>query len=435
MRDIALFVIAFGLVPFILQNAYIGVLAWSWVSYMNPHRLTWGAAYDFPFAQLIAITLFIALLFNRDKKQFPVTRLTVTWIIFLLWTLVTTSFAIYPDAAWSYELQVFKIQLILFISMWMMGEEKRIKLMVWVIFFSIGFFGIKGGIFTLSTGGSGRVYGPPGSFIGDNNHLATALLMILPLGFYLIRHEIKRRDLKLLMYFFLLMIVASILGSFSRGAFLAIGAVAFYLWLKTPGKIISGTIGATVLIVLVMAMPSHWSDRMGTMKEYEQDQSAQGRLESWQYTINLASNRLTGGGYSSWSEENFDKWAPPDHGGARAAHSIYFAVLADHGWIGLILFLLVFVQGWFLAGKIVKAIKARGSPTDEWILGLASMIKVSLVAYAVGGAFLSLAYFDLPWHLSAILVLLDMEVRKRGLFIEQNTKKEEVRLPERFPVR
>jgi len=33
------------------------------------------------------------------------------------------------------------------------------------------------------------------------------------------------------------------------------------------------------------------------------------------------------------------------------------------------------------------------------------MIQVSLIGYAAGGAFLGMAYFDLPYHLVIILVL------------------------------
>lgn len=415
MRDVIIFIIAFGLVPYILRHSYIGVLAWSWFSYMNPHRLTWGAAYDFPFAQMIAGTLFISLLFNREEKKFPINHLTVTWILFLVWTMITTAAAIYPDDAWTYEIQVFKIQLILFISLWMMGRPERIKLMVWVIFFSVGFFGIKGGLFTIMTGGGGRVFGPAGSFIEDNNHLAVALLMVIPLGFYLRKYEVERKLYKNLLLLCILLIAAAVLGSFSRGALLAISAVSFYLWLKTPGKLITGTLGLVILAMLILMMPSHWRDRMETITEYQKDQSAQGRLNSWQYAINLASDRVTGGGYLSWSSENFQKWAP-NPSTVLVAHSIYFAVLADHGWIGLLLFFTVFTQGWFMGGRIVKNVQARGSPEDDWMAGLASMIKVSLVAYAVGGAFLSLAYFDLPWHLLVLLVLLETEAKRRGFY-------------------
>jgi hypothetical protein len=41
----------------------------------------------------------------------------------------------------------------------------------------------------------------------------------------------------------------------------------------------------------------------------------------------------------------------------------------------------------------------------KWASDLAAMIQVSLIGYAVGGAFLGLAYFDLPYHLMIIVLL------------------------------
>ena len=414
MRDLVLFIAVFGLLPFILRNAYVGVLAWSWLSYMNPHRLTWGPAYDFPFAQLVALTLFASLVFNREKKHFPVNGLIIVWLMFLLWTVVSTYFAYYPDAAWGYFPQVIKIQLIIFISLWMMGSPERIKLMVWVIFLSIGFFGIKGGIFTIKTAGGGRIFGPAGSFIADNNHLAVAMLMVLPLGFYLRKHEVTRKLYKNLITVSLLLITLAIIASYSRGAFLAITAVAIYLWWKTPSKVITGVLGSVVLATFVVFMPDAWMDRMASITEYDQDKSALGRLNAWGYAVNIASDRITGGGYQSWSVETFQQWAESS-ASVAVAHSIYFAVLADHGWVGLLLFLLVFTMGWRMAGRLVK-FTARSKHEDAaWIGDLAKMIRVSFVAYAVGGAFLSLAYFDLPWHLLGIVVLLDQLARQREI--------------------
>ena len=42
------------------------------------------------------------------------------------------------------------------------------------------------------------------------------------------------------------------------------------------------------------------------------------------------------------------------------------------------------------------------------------MCQVSLLGYGVGGAFLGLAYFDLPYHIMAIVVITGEMVR-RGL--------------------
>jgi hypothetical protein len=41
----------------------------------------------------------------------------------------------------------------------------------------------------------------------------------------------------------------------------------------------------------------------------------------------------------------------------------------------------------------------------QWASDLARMVQVSLVGYFVGGAFLSLAYYDVPYNLLVALVL------------------------------
>lgn len=415
MRDYAVFIAVFGLLPYILRHPYIGVLTWSWLSYMNPHRLGWGAAYDFPFAQIVAITLFTSLFFSREPKRLPMTGLVVLWMVFVVWMLITTLAAVYPDEAWIQLVKVLKIQLIIFLAMMIMGSAERIRMMIWVIFFSVGFFGIKGGVFTITTGGGARVWGPAGSFIQDNNPLAIALLMILPLGYYLIRHQAKDQWIKVAVGICMVLITFAIIGSYSRGAFLAIICVAGFLWLKSRNKLVIG-VGILPLLPLVfLFMPEGWHDRMATIGEYESDGSAMGRINAWYYAINVATARLTGAGFESWHSATFALWAP-DPLDVHAAHSIYFAVLGDHGWPGLLMFVAIFVWAWRIAARMIRV--TREHPDYRWVADLSAMLQVSMVAYAVGGAFLSLAYFDLPWHFVAIIILLERYLESEGVVIQ-----------------
>ena len=122
MRDLLILVIVFGSLPFILRQPYIGVLMWSWLGYMSPHRLTWGFAYDFPFAQLVAIATLAGLFLTKEKKHFPVTGLTVTWLLFIFWMNVTTITSLYPDLAWKEWDRTMKIQLFAIITLLLMAD-------------------------------------------------------------------------------------------------------------------------------------------------------------------------------------------------------------------------------------------------------------------------------------------------------------------------
>ena len=55
MRDIFIFLMVLGPLPFVFKRPAMGVMMFAWLSLMNPHRLTYGAAYDFPFASIVAI--------------------------------------------------------------------------------------------------------------------------------------------------------------------------------------------------------------------------------------------------------------------------------------------------------------------------------------------------------------------------------------------
>src|SRR5271169_4871294 len=117
MRDIVVTAVIFATLPFILRRPHIGVLVWSWIGFMNPHRLTWGFAYDFPFAMIVALVTLASALMSRELKKIPWTRESITLLIFLAWMLLTTIQAMYPLLAWPHLNEVWKILLMLFVTM------------------------------------------------------------------------------------------------------------------------------------------------------------------------------------------------------------------------------------------------------------------------------------------------------------------------------
>ena len=233
MRDLLVVMIVCASIPFIIMRPWIGVLVWSWLGYMNPHRLAWGFAYNYPFAQTIALvtlaSLLIALVSSKEKLRVQNSLALWLWIGFAVWMNVTTVFALAPDEAVMAWDRAMKIQLISFITVLVMHGRERLYALVGVIVLSLGFFGVKGGIFAALTGGSYIVWGPPGSFIEGNNELGLALVMIVPLMWWL-RMRVQKPILRWAMLGAIGASSLAILSTQSRGAFLAISAMAAFLW-------------------------------------------------------------------------------------------------------------------------------------------------------------------------------------------------------------
>lgn len=410
MRDILVFLIVMSGSIMALRKPYIGFLCWVWLSLMNPHRLCYGWIQNMPVAQVTVLSTMIGTLFYKDRAKLFQHGIVWLQILFVIWMVITTIFAYYPDNAYIMMDRAVKVQIGVLLSYLLVDTKEKIIGLIAVMFGSVGFYGVKGGVFTLLTGGAFKVWGPSGTWIDDNNHLALALLMTMPLGFYLYTLATKKY-IKNGLLGALALIGVSVLGSSSRGGFVGMISVLLFWMRKASGKqkIIVLIIVIFVGVVAVGFMPQKWWDRMNTVKTYEKDASAMGRINAWWCAFNIAKDKLTGLGFRYYSPETFAVYAP-DPNDVHAAHSIYFQVLGEHGFIGLILFLSIAGWGWLVAGGIIRS--TNKVLELKWANDLARIIQLSFVAYFSAGAFLSLSYYDFYWQMIGICVILKGIVEK-----------------------
>jgi putative inorganic carbon (HCO3(-)) transporter len=403
MRDAILFLMIMGALPFAFKRPVIGIFLWTWVSLMNPHRLAYGFAYSFPFAAIIAGVTFIGMFASREPKKLPMTPLVVVLILFMTWMTLTGFSAFEQEAAWDEWNRVFKTLLMFLVTVAIIHKVEDLKRFAWVVALSIGFYGFKGGLFTIMTGGHSRVLGPYGTYIADNNDLALALVMTVPLVWYL-QAQATNKWLRYALIALAVLTMAAAAGSYSRGALLAGGAMLVFLWLKSANKARTGIVLLMALPLLFLFMPEAWFERMDSIGEYKQDGSAMGRINSWNMAFNIASHNLMGGGYRCFTPAVFRLWAPEPLN-VHAPHSIYFQVLGEHGFVGLALFLTFLFLAWRTGARVLRFCK--GKPELAWAGNLAAMCQVSLIGYVVGGAFLTLAYVDQIYDIVAIMLLLE----------------------------
>lgn len=425
MRDLILVTVVAILLPMALKHPVIGAYLYTWLSMMNPHKLAYGFARGLPFAQMAAIAVLLGLLMTRRRQPIPWGHpIVVVLLAFLSWMSFTALFAIAPaDAVLDRWIFVLKIQLMLFVTWALVVEGKDLRILVWVVTLSVAFFGIKGGVWTVATGGGGRVWGPPGGMLQGNNELAVALVMLMPMLYWLRQTE-PRRWLRHLLLFFMISCAFSILGSQSRGALLSLVSMALFLGLK--GKYpVRTSLGIVMLVGIAIAfMPDTWSDRMDTIKTYQQDGSAMSRLWTWTTLWNVAVDRpFVGAGFVADNAIVFERYAPVDghwevfRGAVFVAHSIWFQVLGEHGFVGLGLFLLLGACVWRSATKVARRARALGTRVESGEAGaeaaplardlplLMGMVQVSMIGYAIGGSFLSIAYLDLPYYIFGFVVI------------------------------
>lgn len=409
MRDILIIILFSAGAIMTLRQPYFGILLWTWIGIMNPHRLAWGFAYSLPLAAIAAGLTLLAMTYGKPRPSFPITPLTKLLLTFIAWTGMTTIFAIHVEPSFELFVRAFKTFFMTLIALALIQERKHILGLLWVVVGSLAFFGIKGGAFTIATGGSYRVWGPPDSLIFGNNELAIALIMSVPLLYFLSLQTTKIWQ-RWGLYLAMLLCTAAALGSQSRGAFLAILAMVGTLSWKSKHRL-----RITLLLIVIgpfalAALPETWWERMETIRTYQDDSSAMGRIVAWKMAWNIAMDRITGAGFATSTRYIYSLYSSNPDAVVLVAHSIYFQILGDHGFIGLFLYLATWFATYRTAGNLKKLTENR--PDILWIYDLGRMIQVSLIGFFVGGAFLSLAYWDVPLYILVLVVALDRLARK-----------------------
>jgi probable O-glycosylation ligase (exosortase A-associated) len=400
MRD-ALIIAIIGLgTLWSLRQPWLGAVMFAWVSLMSPHVQFGYRTADMPVATGVAVCTMIGLLLTRERQNPFVGPAALAILAFTLWICVTLPFSLFFDESLPLWERSMKIFLMTFVTLAVLTDRRKLDWFIWTIVISIGYYSVKGGVFTLLTGGNYRVWGS-GGFISGNNELALAVAVTIPLMRF-VQMQLTHRRARQAVGVCMALSAITMLGTYSRGALLAVGAMSVYIWAKGERKFFWGIILIVGALLILSFMPDDWWDRMDTIRTYDQDESALGRINAWWMAWNLAKDRIFGGGFMIYFDSVFARYSPvPDR--VHAAHSIYFQVMGEHGFIGLFLFLSIGVFTWMTTRKLVRA--GRADPTLKWAADLGDMVQAAMVGYAVAGSFLSLAYFDLPYDLTIIAVV------------------------------
>lgn len=402
---------------------------WAFVSYMNPHRYAWtNTVYNFPVEKLVALVTLLGLLHARRFNQKILTWETV--LVLLLWgwmaiTLVYATqvplFAGHIADGTDQLILISKILLMTFVTLLLVDSPSRLRQLVLVIAFSIGLRALWVSIFAIQTGGQFRVYGPHDSFLEDNNDFGLALNMALPLLYFSIPGEPRRWVRVGLRACFVAGIFAVIL-TYSRGALLGLAVVLILIAAMSRYRILALSFVVVTALLVFSFAPQEWMDRMDRMVHGELDSSAKQRIIGWRTGWNLVMDYpITGGGLAAYPDVVvFRHYQPEPMPGGRESegpHSIYFQVLGEQGFVGLALFLMLLGSCILTLRAVCRQAKKRFA--SHWVIPYTRMFQVSLAAFAVSGAFLGRAYFDLWYEIVAGIVIIKLlyrrELAERGV--------------------
>jgi probable O-glycosylation ligase (exosortase A-associated) len=404
MRDIVFTIFFLAVLPTCFRRPYIGLLMFSWLAYMRTQDLLWNFGRYQRWSFIVAIVMFAGWFVHYRGNLFPNDRRC--WAMVGLIVCVGIGLAISTDQD-PYLIRRYvefcKVILIALFTAGIVTTYGRLRMLVWTIALSFGFYGVKCGLAGVLTGGSLVIKQGPGGMLEDNNDFSLALCMAVPLLIQISRTETNphlRRVLRLITPLTML----TVLLTYSRGGFLSLSTVLLMLMWRSRNRVAGMTLLAVTGIVAFLVLPDAYKERLGTIVNYQQDGSAMGRLKAWKVAIRMAlDNPVFGVGLNHFQTHYLDYIPAGEAHGVRVAHNSYLQIWAEAGSIATALYLYLIAASLLDLWAVRRMAKERYY--TNWILNYATMFETSLVAFTIGGIFLNRAHFDLFYHFVAMVLV------------------------------
>jgi probable O-glycosylation ligase (exosortase A-associated) len=430
MRDLLVFIATLAILSFCLRGAFSAYLVWGWSGLIAINTYLYGFMVAVPYSLMFAVIALILTMAKRDPEQskFQPSGTVVLYFIFALHCILCASLAV-PDLDRNWEICTNMLKTLLFcILMPMLVTSRfRIHAVVVMIVLGISFHSGLDGLKFIASGGSHHADG--NSKMGDNNHFALTISMVLPLALYLFQYS-ARKWVRFGFISVMVLTTLAVVATRSRGGLMSMVALGGWIVIMSRRRGMSFLVVSAVAVLIGLSAPASWTAKMDTINHAAEDTSFMGRVTAWKRASAIAVDHpLFGGGFHAGQARSLFqqyRYKPgilgsvdtPDIGYPAASHSIYFEVLGDLGFLGLFIFLAIIVNS-FITWREIKSLARNQGASSIWAADLADMLTATLVAFVVGGALLSAAYFELSYMVMMLLDVTKQQLLRDKLLLAQ----------------
>lgn len=409
MRDIALSLFILGMMPVSFRKPFVGLLLFSLLAYLRLQDMTWGFAQEVRWSFYVALVTFAGFFASPVERRFMVAD--IRCYLFCILTVLVWLSVVFTGDFRSTDMpglvEYTKIITIALFTTGMVNTRARLRVMVWTIAFSFAFFGFKSGMVGVLKGGNYQIHNGPGGMLKDNNDFALALSMGVPL-LWMIAHSERRAVIRRTLLAIVPLQMATIAFTHSRGGALALSSGMIALVFRSRNRVAGFVMFVLIGLTALAVAPKDYTDRLATIKNYEEDSSAMGRLAAWRTAREMIlSKPFLGVGFARF-QKYYKDYDPSitdsslEEHGTAVAHNSYLQIWAECGTFALLTYLALIALSISDLWK-VRALAQRRYHAS-WILNYCTAFEASLAVFLAGSMFLNRAHFDLFYQLIGIII-------------------------------
>jgi len=396
-----------GTVGAFAVSPVLGVGVYYLLSILRPQFMwEWALPPDAPWSFYVAVAAMLASLLGAgsgsEDASRRFTRAHAAVLLFGAWVGVSYLTALDREAAAAWSLEYLKIFLMFGVSLLAIRTVKHIWLLFCMAALVLGYISYEINYLYLVNGYLGIQRNGYGGF--DNNVAGLMLAMGVPLCYFAWEGSRSRFRWGFLML--VPVILHAVLMTYSRGAMVSLLAAAPLIGLRSRHRKQVALVGVGLLVMLPFLAGPQIRERFFTISTHQTDESAQSRRQSWAAGFEIACDHPVFGVGPRNANLLSRRYGADMEG--RTIHSLYLQIAADNGLVGLGLYLTAVALVWTeLRRARQEAARHRGAGAER-VHALTGGIETALLVFLVGGLFLSLEIFELPYLLMLLAAQLKL---------------------------
>lgn len=416
LRDLIVSAIVLGSLPFCFKRPFVGLLMFTVLAYMRIQDMAWGFARHQRWSFYVALITFAGYFVAKDKKL-PILDARTVIMVLLAAAIGVGLFFSRGEAPVdpARYIEYVKIIAIAIFTTAVVRSREQLRILVWVIAMCFAFFGVKAGVSGIVKLGNVYIKRGPGGMIEDNNDFALALAMSVPLLFHLGTSE-RNPILRKGVFGMIPLTMITVVLTRSRGGTLAMGVMVMVLVWRSRNRLMGFTLAALAACAVFALAPKEYKARIASIKDYQQEGSAAGRLKAWAVAGRMIrDNPITGVGFRRF-QMNYLAYEPnpsPEQvagEGTIVAHNSYLQIWAECGTPAFLMYISLIFLSLVDIWRLRK--EARRRYHASWILSYCTMFEAVLATFMLGSVFLNRAHFDLIYHYVAIILVFGRVARE-----------------------
>lgn len=436
MRDLIFIGYLAAIMLLAFKRPFLFTLIYAYIDIISPQRLSYFMLNSVPVSLIMFVLAFLGFLISDDKKDVRISPRWVLLLVLLAYSGYTTTVAAEPVAAFEKWSWVWKALVFAAFLPLTLRTKLRIEALVLTMVLCASALIVTGGIKTLAGGGG---YGSLVILIDDNSGLfegsiiSCVAITIIPLILWLAKHgTIFKPDWRVSIYAAALIFACLLIpvGTQARTGIVCIAVLGILLLRYARYRMLYLGAAALIGLAAIPFLPSSFTERADTIKNYKADESASTRIAVWAWTWEYVKEHPMGGGFNVYRQNQIrydiapSKDSEPqaypnvprvteivDEG--RAFHSSYFEMLGEQGFPGLFMWLIIQFGGVWRMEAIQRLYRKRNRDDEQWVAPLANALQNAQIIYLVGCLFVGIAFQAFFFMLTALQIGLDTYLARR----------------------